>query len=280
MIEDLTIRNYSPRTIKIYVDRVSRFAQYFGRSPDQLGPSHIRQFQLHLLKTKKTSWSNFIQTVCALRFFYRYCLGKKWMIEHIPFPRKEKILPVVLSKEEVKLIFSSVSNMKHLTILMVLYSTGLRISELIALQLRDIDRGRMFIRVRQGKGAKDRYVPLTETLLEQLYCYWRQCRPSSCLFPGKQKGRPLNPRSVRKICKKAAEKAGIKKNVTPHTFRHTFATHHLEAGTDLRTIQVILGHRSLTSTAIYLHVAAQLQSHKWPVTDLLSSALDATQAKT
>ena len=281
MTEDLKIRNYSPRTIEIYVDRVAKFARYFGRSPDRLGTAHIRQFQIFLVETKKASWTQFNQSVCALRFFYGICLGKKWTIEHIPFPKQEKKLPVVLSRAEVKLVFDALSNVKHRTILMTLYATGIRISEALALQVRDLDRQRMTIRIRQGKGGKDRYVPLSETLLEQLIRYWRQYRPSSWLFPGVDKDRPLTKSAVNQVCTRAGRKAVPSKTVTPHTFRHTFATHHLEAGTDLKTIQIILGHRSMSTTSIYLHVAAHAPGHSLQTTDLLRAALkaDAMQSR-
>lgn len=275
MIEDLTIRNYSPRTIKVYVERVAKFAQHFGQSPDRLGPEHIRQYQLFLIETKKASWSQFNQSVCALRFFYRVCLGKTWMIEHIPFPKHEKKLPVVLSQQEVKRVLGALTNVKHRTIVMMLYATGLRINEAMALQLSDIDSQRMLIQVRHGKGAKERYVPLSETLLEHLRCYWKQVHPPGWLFPGAKVDRPLTISAVQRVCRRAARKAGVSKNVSPHTFRHTFATHLLEAGTDLRTIQVLLGHRHLSTTAIYLHVATQAPGHKRQATDLLYQALEA-----
>ncbi len=278
MIEDLTIRNYSPRTIKVYIDRVAKFAQYFGQSPDQLGPAHIREFQLFLVQRKKASWTQYNQSVCALRFLYRVCLGKTWMIEHIPFPKQPKRLPVVLSREEVQRLFDALSNVKHRTILMTLYATGLRVSEALALQLQDIDRERMLLRVRHGKGGKDRYVPLSQTLLDQLRRYWRYYRPPCWLFPGADPGRALTAGTVQKLCTKAARKAGLSKKVTPHTFRHTFATHHLEAGTNLKTIQVLLGHRTLNTTSIYLHVAAQAPGQSRDALDLLAPALEA-QAK-
>jgi len=202
------------------------------------------------------------------------CLGKTWMIEHIPFPKQPKRLPVVLSRQEVQRLFEALSNVKHRTILMTLYATGLRIAETLALQLHDIDRQRMLIRVRQGKGGKDRYVPLSETLLEQLRRYWRSCRPPCWLFPGVDPDLPLTAGTVQKVCTKAARKAGLSKKVTPHTFRHTFATHHLEAGTDLKTIQVLLGHRTLNTTSIYLHVAAQAPGQSRDALDLLAPALE------
>ena len=281
MIEDLTIRNYSPHTIRIYVDRIARFAQYFGRSPDELGAAHIREFQLFLIHTKNASWSQFIQTVCALRFFYRVCLGKTGMIEEIPFSKQQKKLPIVLSQQEVKRIVEAITNLKHRTIVMTLYATGLRVAEVTALQLADIDSQRMLIHVRHGKGAKDRYVPLSEALLEHLRRYWKQLRPSHWLFPGTDPGQPLSIRAVQHVCTRAARKAGLSKSVSPHTFRHSFATHLLEAGTDLRTIQVLLGHRCLSTTGIYLHVAAHARGHKDQVTDLLRQALEeeATEAR-
>ena len=275
MIEDLTIRNYSPRTIDIYVERVAKFAQYFGQSPDQLGPAHIREFQVFLVQRKKASWTQYNQSVCALRFFYRVCLGKTWMIEHIPFPKQPKRLPVVLSRQEVTRLFEAVRNVKHRTILMTLYASGARVAEALALQVRDIDSGRMLLHIRQGKGGKDRYVPMSQTLLDQLRRYWKPYRPFTWLCPGADLHAPLTAGAVQKVCTKAARKAGLSKKVSPHTFRHTFATHHLEAGTDLKTMQVMLGHRSLRTTAIYLHVAAQAPGQSRQALDLLGPVLEA-----
>lgn len=278
MIEDLTIRNYSPRTIKVYVNRLAQFAQHFGQAPDRLGPAEIRAFQVFLIQTKKASWSQFNQSVCALRFFYRVCLGKTWMIQHIPFPKQPKRLPVVLSPAQVQRLFEATGNLKHRTILMTLYATGLRIAEALALQLGDIDSARMLIRVRQGKGAKDRYVPLSDTLLEHLRHYWRTYRPGHWLFPSTDPRRALSASAVQRVCSKAAHRAGLGKRVSPHTLRHSFATHHLESGTNLKTIQVLLGHGSLKTTARYLHVAAQGPSQQGKTLDLLAPALEA-QAK-
>ena len=275
MIEDLSIRNYAPRTIHIYVDRVARFARHFGRSPDRLGPEHIRAFQLHLLRTKKASWSQFNQTVCALRFFYGVCLGKPYLIEHIPFPKQPKKLPVVLSREEVATLFGGVGNLKHRTILMTLYAAGLRVSEALALQVRDVDSSRMVLHIRQAKGRKDRYVPLSPTLLGHLRRYWSAVRPPTWLFPSSRPSQALTASSVRKLCARAAGQARLSKEVTPHTLRHSFATHHLEAGTDLRTIQVWLGHRSLRTTSIYLHVAVQAPDQRPGPLDLLAPATEA-----
>jgi integrase/recombinase XerD len=185
MTQDLKIRNYSPRTIEVYIDRVAKFAHYFGKSPDRLGPAEIREFQRYLVEEKTCSWSLLNQTVCALRFFYGVCLDKSWMIDYIPHAKQPKKLPVVLSRQEVSRLFEAADNLTHRTLLMTLYSTGLRLSEALALQVSDIDSQRMLLRIRQGKGAKDRYVPLTPTLLEQLRQYWSRYRPAEWLFPGK-----------------------------------------------------------------------------------------------
>ena len=274
MIEDLRIRNYSPRTIDTYVERVARFARHFGKSPDRLGPSEIRRFQLFLVESRKVSWAVLNQTVCALRFFYRVCLGKSWMIEHIPFPKQKKKLPVVLSRAEVGRLLAAVDNLKHRTILMILYGTGLRISEALALDVRDVDSERMLLRVRHAKGGRERYVPLSETLLRQLRAYWKQYRPGRRLFPSADSDTPLGVSSIQKVCARAALKARLRKRVSPHVLRHSFATHHLEAGTDLKTIQVLLGHSSLNTTSVYLHVAAQAPGHSRRARDLLAGVLE------
>ena len=281
MIEDLSIRNYSPRTIDIYVGRVAQFAQHFGQSPDRLGPEEIREFQLFLAHTKKSSWSEFNQSVCALRFLYRVCLGKPYLAEHSPFPKQPKKLPVVLSRGEVQRVLAVITNRKHLTMVMTLYATGVRLAELLALQLGDIDSGlgdidsgRMLVRVRQGKGGKDRYVPLAEALLDQLRRYWRWYRPPLWLFPSNDPSRPLSHSALQRVCSRAGRRAGLRKRVSPHTLRHSFATHLLEAGTDLPTIQAWLGHRSLRTTSSYLHVATEASGHHSAATDLLRAALD------
>ena len=222
MIEDLTIRNYSPRTIEVYVERVAKFAQFFGRSPDKLGPAQIREFQLFLVQTKKCSWTQLNQTVCALRFFYRICLGRTKIIEHIPYAKQPKKLPVVLSRGEVSVVFDAISNLKHRTIVMTLYATGMRISEVLSLHVSDIDSRRMVIHIREGKGGKDRYVPLSETLLERLRIYWKQYRPEAWLFPGRDLRRPLTKSAVQRVCAKVRRKTGMSKKLSPHTFRHTF----------------------------------------------------------
>lgn len=255
MTEDLRLRNYSPSTIRAYLRCVASFAAHFDKSPDQLGPEHVRQYQLFLVQQKKASWALFNQTVCALRFFYHVTLGRKEMIEHIPYPRFEKRLPVVLSQSEVRALLEAKSNLKHRTLLTTIYAAGLRVSEAANLLVTDIDSQRQIIRVRQGKGRKERLVMLSPTLLELLRKYWKAYRPTTWLFPGEDPQRPLAPHSVYLICRQAGQEGGLSKPVTPHTLRHSFATHLLEAGTDLRTIQLLLGHRNLKTTAIYLHVS-------------------------
>ena len=256
-LEDLRLRNYSPRTLETYVHCVSLFARYFKRSPEHLGPEHIRQYQLYLVEEKKCSWSRFNQTVCALRFLYRNTLGRDWAITHIPFPRKQKKLPVVLSRDEAAHFLAAIQSLKYRTILSLCYGAGLRISEALHLQVTDIDSSRMMIRVRQAKGHKDRYVMLSPRLLELLRLYWKAQRPRTCLFPASAKNihKPLGPNAVQKVCQKARLDAGITKPVTPHTLRHSFASHLLEAGANIRTIQLLLGHNSLQTTAVYTHVS-------------------------
>jgi integrase/recombinase XerD len=254
MLEDLRRRNYSPRTQTTYVDHVARFAEHFDRSPDELGPEEIRAYQLHLIE-RKVSWSLFNQAVCALRFLYRITLPRDWSVDQIPFPRRSKRLPTVLSPEEVQRLLGAVRNRKHRLVLMTLYATGLRVSEAAHLQVQDIDSARRVIRVRQGKGRSDRLVMLSHVLLEELRSYWRWCRPQLWLFPGSPPSNPIHITAIQKACKRARLDAGISKPVSCHTLRHSFATHLLEDGTDLRLIQTLLGHRSVSTTQRYTHVA-------------------------
>jgi integrase/recombinase XerD len=277
MLEDLRIRNYSARTIDIYVRCVARYAEHFGRSPAQLGPDDIRAYQVFLVDGKRTSWSAFNQTVCALRFFYEVTLGREWVVEHIPFPRKEKRLPVVLSVGELKKLLSSVGNLKHRAVLMTMYACGLRVSEAVNLSVSDIDSERMLVRVRHGKGKRDRNVSLSATLLDVLRQYWKVFRPTSWLFPGMGGSRPMSVSTIQKACREAGRKAGLRKPVTTHTMRHCYATHLLEAGVDLRTIQILLGHRSLTSTSVYLHIATPALKSSAGALDVLHGAIGAGQ---
>lgn len=270
MIADLRIRNYSPRTIDCYTRGVAAFARHFGQSPAALGPEQIRAYQTYLVETKQASWAAFNQAVCALRFLYGTTLARPAMVENIPFPRLPKRLPVVLSPAELTRFFAAIPNLKHRTVLMTMYAAGLRVLEALHLRVADVDSGRQCVRVEQGKGQKDRYTLLSPTLLAQLRSYWKATRPASAwLFPGRRGEAPLDATAVQRCCGPAAGRAGLAKRVTTHTMRHCFATHLLEAGTDLRTIQQLLGHRSLQTTAVYLHVVTPQQG-PLRITDLLA----------
>ncbi len=269
MIEDMQLRNLSPRTIEAYVYHVASFAKHFGRSPERLGADEVRRYQLYLVQEKKASWSSFNQAVCALRFLYKVTCPQPFAVEHIAYGKRPKRLPTVLSRAEVTRLLECIPTLKHRVLVMTAYATGLRLSELTHLEVGDIDSSRMLVRVRQGKGQKDRVVPLSRRLLDELRVYWRAARPRRLLFPGRQPERPVHDTLVQKTIKAAARRAGIAKNVSPHVLRHSFATHLLEAGTDLRTLQRILGHSSLSTTAIYTHVTlARLQATVSPL-DLL-----------
>ncbi|HKA20229.1 MAG TPA: site-specific tyrosine recombinase/integron integrase, partial [Blastocatellia bacterium] len=279
MMDDLQLRNYSDRTIKAYLRCVSNFARHFGKTPDELGPPQIREYQLYLVKQKQCSWAVFNQTVCALRFLYNTTLGCKEMIEEIPYPRFEKRLPVVLSQTEVATLLQATRNLKHRALLTTIYATGLRVSEVTNLVVSDIDSSRMIIQVRQGKWRKDRFVMLSPNLLTLLREYWKAYHPRHWLFPGQNPSRPIDNATAYRVCQRAAEAAKLSKSISPHTLRHSFATHLLEAGTDLRTIQLLLGHRNLKTTAVYLHVSTlALRSTTSPL-DLLgtSSSPETTQ---
>ena len=254
MLEDMQIRNFSPNTQKQYIISVAAFAKHFGKSPDLLGPEEIRSYQLFLLHEKKLSPVSLNTTVCALRFLYNVTLRRDGDIEKIPYAKRPRRLPVVLGPQEVLQFLAAVRNERYRAVFMTMYAAGLRPAEATHLRLTDIDSERMVIRVEQGKGAKDRYVMLSEKLLGRLRRYWRRYKPSQWLFAGRQ-GNPLPVSTVQAACKKARLRSGIDKPITRHCFRHCFATHLLEAGTDIRTIQKLLGHKSLNSTMIYTHVA-------------------------
>jgi site-specific recombinase XerD len=254
MLDDMQIRNYSPHTVDAYLRSVAQFAKHFHTSPDRLDAEHIRTYQLHLLQ-QHVSKSIFIQTVCALRFFYETTLGRPWMVEYIPYPKKPKTLPVILSREEVKALLLAPRHLKHRAILATLYATGVRVSELCQLQGTDIDSQRMVIRVRQGKGQRDRFVMLSPHLLPLLRRSWKLYQLKSWLFPGHRVTEPITRMGVAHICHQAGHIAKLTKPIYPHLLRHSFATHLLEAGVDLRRIQLLLGHASLRSTSLYLHVA-------------------------
>jgi len=255
MLADMQIRNFSIHTQRVYLERVASFARHFGKSPDLLGTAEIRAYQIHLVQ-QGVSWSLFNQTVCALRFLYQVTLKRDWSVsQSIPFPKGERRLPVVLSPEEVTAFLNAVTNFKYRVFLTTAYAAGLRMSEVRYLRVRDIDSTRMLLRIEQGKGKKDRYVFLSPRLLELLREYWRRERPATLLFPGHKPGLPVSAHMIQDACKAAAKVAGIIKQVTVHSLRHSFATHLLEAGADIRTIQQLLGHRFLETTARYTHIA-------------------------
>jgi len=257
MLEDLQLRNYSPQTIHCYLRCVAAFAKHFGLSPEHLGPEQVRIYQLFLVQEKQVSWPSVVQTVCALRFFYRVTLGRPAMLEYIASPQRPLTLPIILSQAEVATLLRTPRNLKHRAILTTLSAAGLRVSELCQLQVTDIDSARMVLRVRQGKGQHDRYVMLSPKLLPLLRHYWQQEKPRPWLFPGTLRTRPITARMVHRICRDAGQAAHLPKLIHPHLLRHAFATHLLEAGVDLRRIQLLLGHRSLRSTSRYLHVTPQ-----------------------
>jgi len=256
MTEDMQVRNLALNTQTCYVQQVSLFARHFDKSPELLGPEDIRAYQVYLTSEKKLATGSVLIAVAALRFLYKVSLKKDWSFEDvIPAPKKPQRLPVVLSPEEVLHFLSCVGNTRHRAILTTCYAAGLRISEAIHLRPTDIDSQRMVIRVDQGKGQKDRYVMLSPTLLETLRSYFRAVRPQVWLFEGDVSGQPINRSSVEQACQKARRLSGIRKPITPHSLRHGFAVHLLESGTDVRTIQLLLGHRSLATTARYLRIA-------------------------
>jgi integrase/recombinase XerD len=254
MIEDMTVRNLSPATQRSYISAVSKFSRYFGRSPDKLELEDVRAFQVHLVSTG-ISWPALNQIVCALRFFYGVTLGEAVIPERIPYAREPSKLPTVLSPDEVVQFLEAVSSLKCRAALTCGYAAGLRASEVAGLMVADIDSTRGVILVRHGKGAKDRNVMLSPQLLGILRTYWRLARPRLYLFPGRDEDRPIDPTVLHAACRSAAKAAGLSKRVTLHTLRHSFATHLLENGTDIRIIQVLLGHNNLSSTARYTQVA-------------------------
>jgi integrase/recombinase XerD len=260
MLEELQRRNYAETTINSYLRTVEEFSRRFNCSPDRLGPRHIREYQAELFQKRKFSPNTVAQRLAALRFFYTKTLKKAWSIEETPYPKKTLHMPTILSQEEVGRLIDAARPHFHRTLLMALYGTGLRRAELARLKVSDVDSERMVIHVRSGKGRKDRDVMLSPKLLEALREHWRglQRKQSAWLFPGNRwhtGDTPITTKVVWNACKEAAQRAGLQKDVHPHTLRHCFATHLLEAGADLRTIQILLGHRDLKETTIYLHLS-------------------------
>ena len=256
LAETLAARGRSPRTQETYTWMLRGFARFVAKPLDAVVPEDIQAYQRHLVTERKAGFSTFNQATCALRFFYRECLEKTgWSIERMPYQRKRRVLPEILSPEEVAAIFDGCSNLKHKAVLMTSYSGGLRLGETLGLVPSDIDSTRMMIRVEQGKGRKDRYVMLSTLLLTTLRQYWKAFHPVRWLFEGRTRGEPLAPSTAEKIFTHAAARAQIHKGVSFHSLRHAFATHLLEGGANIRVIQALLGHRSLTTTQVYTHVA-------------------------
>jgi len=278
MLEELQRRNYSDSTIRHYLRFVERFAHHFGKSPDKLGPDHLRTYQAYLLKQRKLSPGTVENHIAALRFFYVRTLKRPGFRDFLPYPKVQKKLPSILSKEEVTRLIEASDSLYQRTLLMVLYGTGMRRSEVVRLKISDIDSQRMIIRVVDGKGGKDRDLPLSLALLETLRAYWRWLKPRTYLFPSRMHRdteQPITDKAVWWACNQAAQKAGIRKRVSPHLLRHSWATHLLEGGTDLRTIQLLLGHEDLETTARYLHLSQKhLHQVSNPIEELKLSAVD------
>ena len=283
-LEELERRNYSQATVQTYIDAIRRFAEHFHRSPDHLGPLEIREYQLHLYQRKLHPQTIRVHTA-ALRFFYRKVLHQRLSADDLPLPKLvRRQIPIVLSPDEVTRMIDATPNLRHRTILMTLYSTGMRRSELCHLRPEDIDKERMVVRIRQGKGGKDREVPLSPKLLEQLRTYYRSVKVrNGWMFPSRQTRRPDQPitqKAVWHACREATRRAGITKAVHPHTLRHSFATHLFDSGAELPVIQTLLGHADPRDTMIYLHLATRkLREAPNPLETLnLSSAQGREQA--
>jgi site-specific recombinase XerD len=254
MIKEMQLRRLSTGTQEVYTRAVAQLARHYGRSPDQIGAQQVKDYLLHLLTVRRLSWSSVNCASAGIRFFYTETLGRKEIERAIPPRRTPRRLPQILSAQELERLFAATTNLKHQTLLMSAYAAGLRVSELVRLKVSDIDSSRMLIRVEKGKGEKDRYTILSPRLLVQLRAYWRTLRPCHWLFPGARAGSHLNRRTAGAVYREARDRAGINKRGGIHTLRHCFATHLLEAGTDLRTIQLLMGHSSLRTTIGYLQL--------------------------
>lgn len=279
MLEELQRRNYSPTTIQCYLRVVEDFARYFGKRPDRLTQEHLRDYHLHLIRTRKLLPKTVGLHIAALRFFFVKTLRRPYLQLDLPYPKTPKRLPTVLSQDEVSRLIDSANNLRDYTMLMTLYATGMRRAEVIRLKVEDIESSRMIVHIRQGKGRRDRDVPLTPKLLQTLREYWRWMKPKTYLFPGMvdnwRADKPLTSKCVWSAVQDAAKRAGIKKRVSPHTLRHSWATHLLESGADLPTIQTLMGHADLRATSVYLHVSQRhLNAFANPVEALSTSKLD------
>jgi len=278
MLEELERRNYSAGTIRYYLRFVERFAKHFGKSPDKLGPDHLRTYQSYLLKERKLCPGTVENHVAALRFFFIRTLHRHEFRQFLPYPKVRRKLPNILSGEEVARLIEASSSLFERTLLMVLYATGMRRAEVARLKIADIDSQRMILRVVDGKGHKDRDLPLSPALLETLRAHWRWLKPRTYLFPSRMHRdheQPITDKIVWRVCTQAGKRAGIRKPTSPHLIRHSWATHLLEAGTDLRTIQLLLGHEDLETTARYLHLSEQhLHQVANPIEELKLSSVD------
>ena len=279
MLEELQRRNFSPTTIRSYLYAVERFARHFKCRPDRLNHTHLRSYQAHLLRTGQLQPKTVRLHVSALRFFFVKTLRRRYLLDDTPYPKAPQRLPSVLSVEEMARLIEAADGLYHRTMLMVLYSTGMRSAELLQLQVADIDSRRMLIHIRHGKGGRDRYVPLSPTLLETLRVYYRWMRPKTWLFPGTvhnwRVDKPITKRVLWNAVVLAAERADLRKRVSPHLIRHSYATHLLERGADLRTIQLLLGHVNIRHTALYLHLSQKhLQAVANPLDALTISRPD------
>lgn len=254
MIEDMTVRNFAPNTQDSYLRQVSLFARHFGKSPEQLGPEEIRAYQIYLAEERKVSVGTRIVTVSALRFLYAVTLRCDWTVQLIPAPKKDHRLPVILSPQEVLQLLQAAPSFPHHVIFSTMYGTGMRVSEAVHLRAANIDSQRMMIRIELSKGHKGRDVQLSPKLLELLRCYWRKVRPGEWMFPGQIPNQPITREAVGDAVVRASRRADLKKHTSPHSLRHAYAVHLLEAGTDVRRIQLLLGHRSLSTTARYLRL--------------------------
>jgi len=254
MLADLQLRGATTRTQETYLREVSNLAKYFNRSPEELGEDELKEYMLYLMKERQLSDGTYRFYVAALKFLYRTTLKREWMVEKIKCPKRRRKLPIVLDLSEVESLFSVTKNLKHKAMLMITYSSGLRVSETARLKMTDIDSKRMTVRIRQGKGG-DRYSILSQTALEQLRQYWKKYRPTEWLFDGQKKDDHITAHTIQCIFYAAKKRAGITKPASVHTLRHSFATHLIEAGTSLHHVQLLLGHRSPTTTTVYLHVS-------------------------
>ena len=285
MLDELERRNYSPNTVRSYLHAVEEFARHFGRSPEQLGPDHVREYQVHLFRDRKLSARTIAGRTAALRFLFVKTLRRPYLADALPFPKHSRRLPTVLSQEEVARLIDASGNLMHRAMVMTLYATGVRRAELCRLKVADIDSERMVLHIHQGKGGRDRDLPLSPKLLATLREYWRWMKPKTYLFPGMENNWRADVPVTTKVAwiavTDAAKAAGITKRVSPHTLRHSYATHLLEAGADLRTIQVLLGHAKLADTTVYLHLSRRhLQAVPSPIESLtVSTSAEATLSR-